>query len=84
MFVNTPSSVKWSDMISEELATESPWIYGELLASKLIRNKSRKVHRDLLHKSFSEHADSCRNAFEVLDNFYRQIGMDLERGIIND
>lgn len=105
MFVNTPSSVKWSEMISEESATESPWIYGELLASKLIRNKSRKTHRDLLQKSFFEHADesyenlaieyifdtkhlidisdydlkyfeeqadSYSNAFDALDNFYRQ------------
>lgn len=117
MFVNTPSSVKWSDMISEELATESPWIYGELLATKLIRNKSRKAHRDLLHKSFfehadesyenlaieytfdtkhlidisdydleyfEEHADSYRNAFDALDNFYIQNGINLEKGIIND
>lgn len=84
MFVNTPSSVKWSDMISEELATESPWIYSELLATKLIRNKSRKAHRDLLHKSFFEHADSYRNAFDALDNFYIQNGINLEQGIIND
>ena len=117
MFVNTPSSVKWSDMISEELATESPWIYGELLATKLIRNKSRKAHRDLLHKSFfehadesyenlaieytfdtkhlidisdydleyfEEHADSYRNAFDALDNFYIQNGINLEQGIIYD
>lgn len=62
MFVNTPSSVKWSDMISEEAATESPWIYGELLASKLIRNKSRKAHRDLFEKFYFEHVDeSYRN-----------------------
>lgn len=62
MFVNTPSSVKWSEMISEESATESPWIYGELLASKLIRNKSRKAHRDLFEKSYFEYADeSYRN-----------------------
>lgn len=117
MFVNTPSSVKWSEMMSEELATESPWIYGELLASKLIRNKSRKAHRDLLQKSFFEHADksyedlaieyifdtkhliditdydleyfeknahSYSNAFNALDNFYRQKGINLEQGIIND
>ena len=117
MFVNTPSSVKWSEMISEESATESPWIYGELLASKLIRNKSRKAHRDLFEKSyfehadesyenlaieytfdtkhlidisdydleyFEEHADSYRNAFDALDNFYIQNGINLEQGIIND
>ena len=57
MFINTPSSLKWSEMFSEKSATESPWIYGELLASKLIRNRSRKAHRDLLQKSLFEHAD---------------------------
>lgn len=117
MFINTPSSLKWSDMFYEKSAIVSPWIYGELLASKLIRNRSRKDHRDLFRKSFFEHADeSCgnlaieyafdtkhlidiedcdleyfenradsyRNAFDALDNFYRQNEIDLERGIIND
>lgn len=116
MFINTPSSLKWSDMISEKAATESPWIYGELLASKLIRNRSRKTHRDLFQKSFLEHfeessdpsfeyvfdtkhlddicdfdleifenhSDEYKNAFDALDNFYQQNGIDLEYGIIND
>lgn len=116
MFINTPSSLKWSDMISEKASTESPWIYGELLASKLIRNRSRKAHRDLLQKSFSEYVDESnnlafeyvfdakhlidvsdsdmeyfednlgyyKNAFDALDNFYQQNGVDLEQGIIND
>lgn len=57
MFINTPSSLKWSDLLSGESVTESPWIYGELLASKLIRNKSRKAHRGLINKSVFEHAD---------------------------
>ena len=64
MFINTPSSLKWSDMLSKQsdmlskqVATKSPWIYGELLASKLIRNRSREVHRNLLKKSFVERAD---------------------------
>ena len=48
MFVNTPSSVKWSDMISEELATESPWIYGELLATKTDKKQIKKSSQDLL------------------------------------
>lgn len=117
MFINTPSSLKWSDMFSEKSAIVSPWIYGELLASKLIRNRSRKDHRYLFRKSFFEHADesfgnldieytfdikhlidiedynleyfendadSYRNAFDALDNFYRQNKIDLEWGIIND
>jgi hypothetical protein len=114
MFINTPSSLKWSDMFSEKSATVSPWIYGELLASKLIRNRSIKDHRE---KLFFEHADECfgnlaieytfdtkhlidiedydlecfeddsdfyRNAFDALDNFYRQNKIDLERETIND
>jgi hypothetical protein len=65
MFVNTPSSMRWSEMISEESVTESPWIYGELLASKLIRNKPRKMHRDL---SFHENGDE---SYENLTVDYR-------------
>lgn len=116
MFINTPSSLKWSDMISEKAATQSPWIYGELLASKLIRNRSREVHRDLFQKSFLEHVEESstpafeyvfdakhladiydfdleffenhsgdyKNAFDALDSFYQQNGIDLEQGIIND
>lgn len=116
MFINTPSFLKWSDMISEKAATESPWIYGELLASKLIRNRSRKAHRDLFRKSFLEHVEErsnlafeyvfdakhliniydydmeifenysvdYKNAFDALDNFYQQNGIDLEQGIISD
>lgn len=117
MFINTPSSLKWSDMLSEKSVVVSPWIYGELLASKLIRNRSRKDHRDLFQESVFEHADesygnlaieytfdtkhlidikdygleyfennahSYRNAFDALDDFYRQNKIDLEWGIIND
>lgn len=65
MFINTPSSLKWSDMFSEKSATVSPWIYGELLASKLIRNKSRKAHRDLFRKSFYEHVEESFGDFDV-------------------
>lgn len=112
MFINTPSSVKWSEIISEKSVTESPWIYGELLASKLIRNKSRKDHREMFQKSFLEYsdesyrdpsieyildtkhlikitdsqlenfeknADSYKNAFDALDNFYKQNNINLEK-----
>lgn len=62
MFINTPSSLKWSEMFSEKSVTESPWIYGELLASKLIRNRSRAAHRKLIEKSFFEKAsENYRN-----------------------
>ena len=56
MFINTPSALKWEEMIPEKSASESPWIYGELLASKLIRNRSRKNHRDWFQKEYFEHA----------------------------
>lgn len=65
MFINTPSSVKWATMISEELETESPWIYGELLAAKMIAKQSRKDQRNLLQKSFFEHADESRENLSV-------------------
>jgi len=55
MFINTPSSLKWSDMVSDKASTVSPWIYGELLASKLIRNRSREAHRSLFQKRDLEH-----------------------------
>lgn len=47
MFIDTPASIKWSDMLSKKSATTSPWIYGEMLASKLIKNRSRKMHRNI-------------------------------------
>ncbi|MCM1261722.1 MAG: hypothetical protein NC313_03295 [Butyrivibrio sp.] len=114
MFINTPSSLKWSDLISNKAATSSPWIYGELLTSKLIRNRSRKAHRSLFQerdiKRFYESKDInfeyvfdkkhlieisdyelerfedrfYTDAFDALDNLYRQNKVDLERGIIND
>ncbi len=55
MFLNTPSSLKWSDMISGRSTALSPWIYGELLASKLLRNRSRMSHRTELPWSILEH-----------------------------
>lgn len=60
MFINTPSSVKWED-ITGETATRSPWIYNELLMAKLIRNRSRKSHREtIMGKSFVlEHMDAA-------------------------
>lgn len=67
MFINTPLSLKWSDMISERAATESPWIYGELLASKLIRNRPREVHRELFQESlFGQVAESSNPTFEYV------------------
>lgn len=117
MFINTPLSLKWSDIISEKAATESPWIYGELLASKLIRNRSREVHRylfqtrdDLKHieeskdfdieyvfdkkhlkdisdynlRYFEEELRYYKSAFDALDNFYQQNGIDFEQDIISD
>ncbi|MBQ9610594.1 MAG: hypothetical protein IJV15_14270 [Lachnospiraceae bacterium] len=64
MFINTPSSLKWVDMITDDSATTSPWIYGELLASKLIRNRSRKEHR-AQHNLFFEHADENYQNLEI-------------------
>ena len=57
MFINTPSSLKWSDMISTKQATASPWIYGEILASKLIRFKPLSEHRAYLMDSVMEQFD---------------------------
>lgn len=48
MFINTPASIKWSDMFSKKAATTSPWIYGEILASKLIEIKSLQKHRGFI------------------------------------
>lgn len=57
MFINTPSSIQWSDMLSQTSATLSPWIYGELLASKLIRNRSKIKHRQQIEKAYMEHVE---------------------------
>lgn len=58
MFINTPASIKWSDMISDESATASPWIYGEILASKLIKSKPPQERRDDIWDSFIDFEES--------------------------
>ena len=55
MFINTPASLKWSDMISNKSATASPWIYGEMLASKLIRIRPKENHRKTTQKPSLRH-----------------------------
>ena len=65
MFMNTPSSLKWSDMVSGKSTTLSPWIYGELLASKLVRNRSREAHRKLYSKTLLEHADKNQKNLNI-------------------
>lgn len=57
MFINTPLSIQWSDMLSQTSATLSPWIYGELLASKLISHRSKIQHRQQIDKTYMEHVE---------------------------
>lgn len=52
-FLNTPNSITPDDTIIRQ--TESPWIYSEIAATRLIRKRSRKVYRlKRMVESFSE------------------------------
>ena len=52
-FLNTPNSITPDDTIIKQ--TESPWIYSEIAATRLIRKRSRKIYRlKRMVESFSE------------------------------
>jgi len=53
MFINTPNSLLLDDVISGA-ATTSPWIYSELLTSRLIRHKKLSEYRQ---QTILEHAE---------------------------
>jgi len=51
-FLNTPNSITPNTIINQ---TESPWIYSEIAATRLIRKRSRKEYRlKRMVESFSE------------------------------
>lgn len=51
-FLNTPNSITPDTIINQ---TESPWIYSEIAATRLIRKRSREEHRlKRMVESFSE------------------------------
>ena len=52
-FLNTPDSIKTSDLIGEgndETRTQSPWIYSELVMSRLIKKRSKEYYRPEIKK----------------------------------
>lgn len=50
MFFETPNSIKLKKML-HEVETASPWIYSELVLSKIIRNKNIIRHKNAIKKS---------------------------------
>ena len=44
MFINTPNALQTRDFLFQESITTSPWIYSELLISKLIRVRQLDKH----------------------------------------
>lgn len=52
-FLNTPASIKLSEVSSKTL---SPWIYHELTMTQLIQKKSPVLHRKDLEKAVFKHA----------------------------
>lgn len=65
MFINTPASIKWSDIISNKSATTSPWIYGEILVSKLIKIKSLQKHRGLKTDHIKESVEDLSFEYSI-------------------
>lgn len=64
MFINTPNSLLVDDVI-EGTATASPWIYSELLTSRLIEHKKLSAYRMQPILEHAERYDSLSVRYDV-------------------
>lgn len=64
MFVNTPNSILLDDVI-DGTATASPWIYSELLTSRLIRHRKLSEYRQKTILEHSSRYDSLGVRYDV-------------------
>lgn len=64
MFINTPNSLLVDDVI-EGTATASPWIYSELLTSRLIEHKKLSAYRMPQILEHAERYDSLSVRYDV-------------------
>lgn len=79
MFVNTPNSML-IDSVIDGTATSSPWIYSELLASKIIRHQKLLEYRLEPILEHSAHFDSLRVRYDIsVDHLVNIDGKDLLR-----
>ena len=77
IFVNTPNSLNISDAINNQ-STSSPWIYNELLMSKIIRHKKLSEYRAKPILEHRQDSFSLSIKYDVtLDHLCELNGQDL-------
>lgn len=71
IFVNTPYSLKTEEIMKQN-TTDSPWIYSELLLSKIIRHKKLNEYRSkVVNEKFAHSDNSLHMRYDVeLDHLY--------------
>lgn len=71
IFVNSPNSIKTEDVINKS-TTGSPWIYSELLLSKIIRHKKlNKYRKDVLKENIAHSYNALQVNYDIeLDHLY--------------
>ena len=70
--INTPNSIETSDILNE---TYSPWIYSEILTSKLIEKKIPQRH---LHVGVERRIETFSKAENLNESFKIKYKLDLE------
>jgi len=68
--INTPNSIETSDILKE---TYSPWIYSEILTSKLIEKKIPERH---LHFGFERRVETFSNSDNVNESLKIKYKLD--------
>lgn len=76
MFLNTPNALLMDDLKNDiNAATSSPWIYSELLFSRLAEKKKLSEYRTTILLEYAQHSDSLDFRYDVsLDHL-----IDLDR-----
>lgn len=73
VFLNTPQSMVSDTGLTQESQTASPWIYAEVLATKLIRQQKLDRKIELRRKAVVE-SDSM--AFDSMPDFYHDLDLE--------
>lgn len=84
IFVNTPNSIKISDINNPD-KTDSPWIYSELLMATEFPKQKLQYYRSLQHSNFSYNInESLRVRYDVnIDKLYKLTLNDLLEAGLN-
>lgn len=66
IFVNTPNSISISDALDRN-STHSPWIYAEIMMTRLVQKRSTESHRSITAnlKEAIEKMDSLKVSYDI-------------------